>query len=208
MSYPGTRFGLHRIRKTNLMENQKFIEFKDLLLESQKSKSTLRRKLAFLRKQNQKEYSANIKRRGKKIYYDRNFFLQYLDSSGTQAKDSKDEIDPGFMSKILFHHLRSQIKSESWLIRFETALSILQNYSFGVYSLESCCLSEGVPYITFYYWCQNSKEIKCLFKEAKKEFRKSKATKILEAAQFSLLRLIEGYEYIETVTTYEFFREA
>lgn len=93
---------------------------------------------------------------------------------------------------------------------------ILKLYSTGDYTIASCCAEAGVPYRTFKYWLTQyekaveegkvTKEMDYLakfaesYQDVKDEIKEVFHSELVQRAEMSLMKLVKGYEYEETVT--------
>lgn len=91
-------------------------------------------------------------------------------------------------------------------LRYEYAISICAEYSLGLNNLEYCCTKYNIPVKTFWYWRTRIADIALLFKNARRKCNRARSELLQDAAESSLMKLVQGHEYIETTTIYQ--REA
>jgi len=88
--------------------------------------------------------------------------------------------------------------------KIKKAEKILDLYSAGNYTLESCCNEEGITARTLENWSQKYSEISALKKQAKDNNGRANRQGIQDTALYGLKRLITGYyvdeEEVEQLT--------
>lgn len=99
------------------------------------------------------------------------------------------------------------IKTDNKQLNIETAKKICKLYKQNEYTIESCCKKNGLSYDTFYTWIGNKKgaikEVKDIYKNAKKEKRERKNGRLIKLARTALEKKLSFWTYTETETSTE-----
>jgi len=82
--------------------------------------------------------------------------------------------------------------------KIKTAKAILDVYSQGKHTIESCCEVNGITSRTLLNWSDSISEISALFKKAKEDQHEVRKGELRELAVDGLRRLVTGYFVEET----------
>lgn len=81
--------------------------------------------------------------------------------------------------------------------------SILDAYGTGQYSVQECCVNQGISFATFMYWITTRPDFADLFDTCQKRHKKAFDLYVKEIAKESLKKMITGYDKAVESVTYE-----